>query len=54
MPMKKRKKLITFTENQLNFIEDISNSKQISFSESLRRILDEYIEIKKEEEKNAR
>lgn len=53
--MKKRKKLITFTDNQLNFIEEICNSKQISFSESLRRILDEYIEKKREEKnKNAR
>jgi hypothetical protein len=52
MPMKKRKKLITFTDNQLSFVEEISNSKQISFSESLRRILDEYIEKKKKEEEN--
>ena len=42
--MKKKKKLITFTDNQIEFINNISSEKQISFSEALRRILDDCIE----------
>jgi hypothetical protein len=42
--MKKIKKLITITDNQLEFVEKISIRKQISFSEALRRVLDDCIE----------
>lgn len=38
------KKLITLTSKQIVFIEKLSKDKQISFSEMLRRILDEYID----------
>lgn len=40
------KKLITLTERQIEYVKKLSEEKQISFSEMLRRILDEYIEEK--------
>ncbi len=38
------KKLITLTDKQIEYIENLSKEKQISFSEMLRRILDEYMD----------
>jgi hypothetical protein len=46
--MTKDKKLVTLTANQVNFIEKISRDKQISFSDALRRILDNYMESNQE------
>lgn len=40
------KKLITLTDKQIEFIEKLSAEKQVSFSEMLRRVLDEYMEKK--------
>jgi hypothetical protein len=40
------KKLITLTEKQIEYIKRLSEEKQISFSEMLRRILDRYMEEK--------
>jgi len=51
--MKKQKKLVTFTDNQIKFIEEISKTKQISFSEALRRVLDDCI-ARKSNEDNGR
>jgi len=38
------KKLITLTDRQIKTLSKIAKELQISFSEMLRRILDEYIE----------
>ena len=38
------KKLITLTSRQIEAIQKEADEKQISFSEMLRRILDQYIE----------
>jgi uncharacterized membrane-anchored protein YjiN (DUF445 family) len=51
--MKKQKKLITLTDNQINFIEKISKNRQISFSEALRRVLDDYINNVKQDIKEG-
>jgi hypothetical protein len=40
------KKLITLTDRQIKTLSKIAKELQISFSEMLRRILDEYIERK--------
>jgi len=40
------KKLIILTERQIKTLSKIAKELQISFSEMLRRILDEYIERK--------
>ena len=38
------KKLITLTDRQIKTLSKIAKELQISFSEMLRRILDQYIE----------
>jgi len=38
------KKLITLTDRQIKALSKIAKELQISFSEMLRRVLDEYIE----------
>jgi hypothetical protein len=43
------KKLITLTTKQIEYLEKLKEEKQTSFSEMLRRILDEYIDRKSEE-----
>lgn len=51
--MNKAKKLLTLTENQIKYVEKLRASKQITFTEALRRILDEYIDKKENENKQS-
>ncbi len=45
------KKLINFSDKQIEFIENLCKEFEISFTEMLKRIIDEYIE--KQKEKNS-
>ena len=40
------RKDVHFTENQVKMIEEYMNKNGITFTEQLRRILDEYFELK--------
>lgn len=45
------KKLINYSDQQIAYIKKICAEKEISFTEMIKRILDEFIEKDKEEKK---
>ena len=42
------KKIINFSDKQITFIKDCCKDNAISFTEMVKRIIDEFIEKKKE------